>query len=66
MARWLEFARLVPLVGALAVFAGCESQGPAEQVGENLDNAAQDVGDALDPAGPAEEAGEAIDETLNP
>jgi hypothetical protein len=44
---------------------GCpERDGPAERAGEKLDDAAEKVGDALDPKGPAEEAGEKVDEAL--
>jgi hypothetical protein len=64
MSRWFDSVRVLPLVGVLALVVGCETQGPAEQAGENLDNAANDVGDALDSGGPAEETGEALDNTL--
>lgn len=37
---------------------GCERQGPAEQVGERIDNAAEKAGDKL------EKAGEAIKESV--
>lgn len=33
--------------------AGCERQGPAEQVGENIDNAAEKAGDKIEKAGDA-------------
>ena len=65
MTRWFDLLRVLPLAGALAFFAGCNTEGPAEQAGENLDNAAQDVGDAPAPAGPAEEAGQAVDDAMN-
>lgn len=39
----------------------CEKKGPAEQVGEAIDDAAKAVEDAVDPKGPAEKVGEALD-----
>lgn len=49
---------LAPLVG---LNVGCDSQGPAERAGERIDNAAENVKDAVDPRGPAEKAGAAVD-----
>lgn len=65
--NWMLRALLIlPLLGgALLVGAGCEPQGPAEQAGENIDNAVSDAVDAVDPQGPAERAGEAVDDTFN-
>jgi hypothetical protein len=53
------------LVGAVGMFAGCEPKGPAEKVGESIDQGARDVRDAIDPAGPAEKAGRAVDRSVN-
>lgn len=64
MSRWFEFGRALTLMSALALFAGCEQKGPAGDAGQSLDNAADDIGDALDPRGPAEKAGDAIDDTF--
>ncbi|QDV34327.1 hypothetical protein [Tautonia plasticadhaerens] len=64
MSRLIDLVRVLPLAAAVAIFVGCESQGPVEEAGENIDNAASDVGDALDPAGPAEEAGQAVDDAV--
>lgn len=55
----IGFALLLPLAGGLAA---CDDQGPAEEAGESLDEAAEDVGNAFDNSGPAEEAGEDIDD----
>jgi len=42
--------------------ASCHQEGPAERAGRNLDNAGQQVGDALNPPqGPAQSAGRKID-----
>ncbi|MBK1880874.1 hypothetical protein JIN85_00525 [Luteolibacter pohnpeiensis] len=53
---------LMPFVVPLT---SCKEKGPAEKAGEKLDNAAEKVGDALDPKGPAEKAGEKIDDALD-
>lgn len=62
-ARNLAF---VPIVGALAFAAGCESKGPAERAGEKVDQGVQGVKDTINPPGPGEKAGRAVDKTLNP
>lgn len=45
--------------------SGCQEKGPAEKAGEKIDEAAEKIGDALDPKGPAEKAGEKIDDALD-
>lgn len=45
--------------------SSCREKGPAERAGENLDKAAENIKDAVDPKGPAEKAGEKIDDALN-
>ena len=40
-------AVLIPLAGALAA---CDSEGPAEEAGETVDDAAEDAGDAAEDA----------------
>ncbi len=40
----------------------CEKKGPAEDVGEKIDDAVKAVEDAVDPKGPAEKVGEALDD----
>jgi ElaB/YqjD/DUF883 family membrane-anchored ribosome-binding protein len=52
---------------ALLVFTACESEGPAEQAGEKIDNAVEEAQEGLEEAGDAikdtaEEAGEKIEE----
>ena len=54
------------LVGALLTFAGCESKGPAEQAGANIDKGIQNAKDAVNPPGPAEEAGRKLDKAIKP
>lgn len=54
-------ALILPLAGGLAA---CDDQGPMEEAGEELDQAAEDIGEAFESDGPAEEAGEDIDDAL--
>jgi hypothetical protein len=43
-----------------------ETEGPAERAGRQLDNAAQELRDRVDPpSGPAERAGRALDRATN-
>ncbi|GAB6192607.1 hypothetical protein [Desulfocastanea catecholica] len=59
---------------SLAVLTfGCDSQGPAEKAGEEVDQSIENTKDALEEAsdkitgeGPAEKAGEKIDEATEP
>lgn len=50
-------ALILPLAGGLAA---CDESGPAEETGENIDDA-MDQGSAFD-EGPAEEMGEEMDD----
>jgi len=43
---------------AFAAFTGCEQEGPAEQLGKNVDEAVEEAGDR------AEEAAETMEETV--
>jgi MT0933-like antitoxin protein len=54
------------LVGALSLgsfisLAGCESKGPAEQAGQQIDKGIQNAKDAINPPGTLEKAGRSID-----
>jgi predicted small lipoprotein YifL len=51
----------VLLLGALISLTGCESKGPAEQAGAQIDKGVQNAKDAINPPGPLEKAGRAID-----
>jgi len=53
------FALLFALGGG-AVLSGCEEQGPAEEAGEEIDEAVEDAGEQIDDA--AEEAGDAVED----
>jgi predicted small secreted protein len=51
---------LAASVSLFALLAGCDTQeGPAEQAGENIDNAMENAGEQI------EEAGESIQEKAN-
>jgi len=60
--------RLAPLVAmlltAVVPLAGCESQGPAQKAGENIDTGLQRAKDAVTQPGPAEKAGRAVDKAV--
>ncbi len=53
------------LCGAVGTFAGCESKGPAQRAGENIDKGIQNAKDAINPPGPGEKAGRSLDKALN-
>jgi hypothetical protein len=61
--RGSRFAVL--LFGAVAVFAGCETKGPAQRAGENIDKGVQNAKDAINPPGPVEKAGRKVDKALD-
>lgn len=46
-------------VGSIALLSGCESEGPAEEMGESIDEAAEEAGDAM------EDAGDEMEETAD-
>lgn len=52
---------LLPLIVSLA---SCREKGPMEKAGESLDNAADNVKQAVNPSGPVERTGEKIDKAL--
>ncbi len=54
----LAFASLFTLVS-------CEKKGPAEKVGEKVDEVVKSVEEAVDPKGPGEKVGEAIDKAVD-
>jgi len=50
------FAKKTAVAAALALVAGiglaaCEEEGPAEQLGESIDESAEEVGEAVEEAG---------------
>lgn len=51
------FALLLAL--SVGILAGCEDQGPAEEAGENIDEAVEEAGDDLEEA--ADEAEDEVD-----
>ena len=52
------------LLGMVATFAGCESKGPAQQAGENIDKGIQSAKDTVNPPGPSEKVGRSVDKAL--
>jgi hypothetical protein len=52
------------LLFAVVGLAGCESKGPAQQAGENIDKGVQNAKDAINPPGPVEKAGRGVDKAL--
>lgn len=54
------------LLGMVVAGAGCESKGPAQQAGENIDKGIQNAKDAVNPPGPSEKAGRSLDKALKP
>jgi len=50
-------------VGA-TVFWACSKKGPAEKVGEKLDNTGEKIHDALTPEGPVQKAGKKVDKVI--
>jgi hypothetical protein len=54
------------LGGVVSLGPGCETKGPAERAGENIDKGIQDAKDAVNPPGPVEKAGRAVDKAVNP
>jgi hypothetical protein len=61
-----RFAPLTTLLlGAVVIFAGCESKGPAQKAGEDIDKGIENAKDAINPPGPAEKAGRGLDKAFN-
>jgi len=58
----IAVASLIPILGFLP---SCKEKGPAETTGEKIDEAVEEVKDAVDPKGPLEKAGEKVDEALD-
>jgi hypothetical protein len=64
--RVLSAASMTVMAGALAAFAGCESKGPGEKAGEQIDQGIQNAKDAVNPPGAGEKTGRAVDKALKP
>lgn len=56
--RSLALAMFLVLSGG-AFLTACDNQGPAEEAGENIDDAVEDTGDAMEDAG--DDAEDAVD-----
>lgn len=46
-------------------FSACQKKGPAEKLGEKIDDAVKDVKESVEKDGPMEKAGESVDELLD-
>ena len=56
------FVTVALLASSGVAMTACERRkGPVERAGENIDEAVDNVSDAIDPKGPAEKAGRALD-----
>lgn len=64
--RVVSVASMITMFGVLVALSGCESKGPAEKAGEQVDQGIQNVKDAVNPPGNAEKAGRAVDKALKP
>lgn len=54
------------LLGVVAAFAGCETKGPAQRAGEDVDKGVQNAKDAINPPGATEKVGRSVDKVLKP
>ena len=55
---------LISLIPFFFATTSCKEKGPAEKMGEKIDETVEKMEDAVDEKGPLEEAGEKIDEAL--
>jgi hypothetical protein len=58
------FASILSATGLVLLLGACGNDGPAEQAGEDIDQAVEDVAGKLDSDGPAEKAGENVDKAV--
>jgi hypothetical protein len=52
-------------VATTLFITGCVQKGPAQRAGENIDQAVENMKDAVDPPGPAEKAGRSLDRAID-
>jgi hypothetical protein len=71
--KFIHSLLLITSLSLAVLTFGCDSQGPAEKAGEEVDQSIENTKDALEEAsdkitgkGPAEKAGEKIDEAVEP
>lgn len=69
--KYISMLSLAIILSITLISTGCESEGPAEKAGEQIDqtiekgkDAVEDAADEITGTGPAEETGEAIDEAV--
>jgi len=54
----------IGMITQISLLTGCVQKGPTQRAGERIDNAVQDMQDAVDPPGPAQKAGRSLDRAL--
>ncbi len=60
------FVTVALLASSSIAMTACErKKGPVEKAGEKIDEAVDNVSDAIDPKGPAEKAGRALDRAVD-
>ena len=55
----------IGMITPVSLLTGCVQKGPAQRAGEHIDNAVQEMQDAVDPPGPAQKAGRSLDRALS-
>lgn len=58
--KWFNILCALMLALSVGVLAGCEQQGPAEEAGEDIDEAVEEAGDEMEDA--AEEVEDGVDD----
>lgn len=58
---WHASTGILALLATLLILNGCDSQGPAERAGAQIDETVQELKEPLAEPGPAQEAGQKID-----
>lgn len=64
MKKFGVFSALI-LSLSLAFTTGCRKEGTAEKAGESMDEAGENIKDAVTPDGPGEKAGKKVDDALD-
>ncbi|MFP5404421.1 MAG: hypothetical protein ACLGG2_06990 [Gammaproteobacteria bacterium] len=59
---WHASYGILALLTTLLILNGCDRQGPAERAGAQVDEAVQEMKEAVAEPGPAQQAGQALDE----
>ncbi|HKI81260.1 MAG TPA: hypothetical protein VKA04_06400 [Pseudodesulfovibrio sp.] len=66
MAIFKKFIYVALLLGFVTVGLGCQSEGPAEKAGKQIDQTIEKAGDALEDAGDkVEDAGDKVEDAVD-